>query len=196
MNTSGKQNYFEQALSDFTFDAAAGRAIRHLVDCGYTSSQILKHLDYPVPEAKIQKTVYRYLTETGILVKNLPDTSIQFTPVRLENDGSDHLYSFLLHKILQNGEENSFMSCPFGLMISNGQINKILSPLTAREREYILGIAWEPETVFHRMNRRMLEIGAQLAVVSDNFTFCFLRSEELVTVRVTPDSDVLWPLHG
>ena len=42
MDTTEKQNYFKQALSDFAFDAAAGRAIRHLVDVGYTSSQIMQ----------------------------------------------------------------------------------------------------------------------------------------------------------
>ena len=187
MDTTEKQNYFKQALSDFAFDAAAGRAIRHLVDVGYTSSQIMQRLDYPVPEAKVHKAVYRYRTETGILLKNLPEISFQSVLLKRKNDVLTSLYSYLMHKILQNGEENSYLSCPFGLLPPD-RVHKILSPLTTREREYILGIAWEPAVVYHRLNLRMLEIGVQLAADSDIFLFYFLKTKE--QAAVTPDSDV------
>ena len=106
MDTTEKQNYFKQALSDFTFDAAAGRAIRHLADCGYTSSQIVQRLDYPVPEAKVHKAVYRYLTETGILLKNLPEISFQSVLLKHKND----VIKFSLR--LQQGRENIYLVLP------------------------------------------------------------------------------------
>ena len=31
-----ENRYFQKALSDFTYDAASGGAIRHLTDTGYT----------------------------------------------------------------------------------------------------------------------------------------------------------------
>ena len=60
--------YFQDALSDFVYDAASGRAIRHLADTGYTTAQIVHQLDYPTPFAKVQHTVTRHLKETGILL--------------------------------------------------------------------------------------------------------------------------------
>ncbi len=64
--------YFQDALSDFVYDAASGRAIRHLADAGYTTEQIVNQLDYPTPFAKVQHTVTRHLKESGILLESLP----------------------------------------------------------------------------------------------------------------------------
>lgn len=70
---SGSKNntntYFQDALSDFVHDAASGRAIRHLVDIGFTTARIMNELDYPTPFEKVQRTVTRYLKETGILLE-------------------------------------------------------------------------------------------------------------------------------
>lgn len=44
-----EQDYFKNALSDFTFEAACGGAIRHLADLGYTVSQIKEQLAFPLP---------------------------------------------------------------------------------------------------------------------------------------------------
>jgi hypothetical protein len=54
-----------------------------------------------------------------------------------------------------------------------------LSPLTSRERDYILGIPWEKKIMYHRLTSRMLEISVQLAVHSpEELTFYFLQSRE------------------
>lgn len=47
MLKEGKEGYFEAALSDFAFDVAAGGAIRHLVDRGYSVGQIVKETVLP-----------------------------------------------------------------------------------------------------------------------------------------------------
>ena len=49
----GNERYFEAALSDFVFDVAAGGAIRHLTDRGYSVEQIMRELSYPVPRIKV-----------------------------------------------------------------------------------------------------------------------------------------------
>ena len=53
----GRQKYFDEALSDFVHDAASGGAIRHLVDLGYSLTQIMQALSYPTPRERVQKTV-------------------------------------------------------------------------------------------------------------------------------------------
>ena len=67
-----KQEYFKSALSDFTYEAASGGAIRHLTDLGYTVKQISDQLSFPTPYARVQKTVWQRLLETGVLLAKEP----------------------------------------------------------------------------------------------------------------------------
>lgn len=175
--SSKRQPYFEAALSDFVYDAASGRAIRHLVQCGYTTEQIMHLLNYPTPRYKVEKTVYRYLKETGVIVTQFPISLDQMQSVVIKCPSEDKLYCKLKQYIQENGQENSYLSCPFGIM----DTNILLSPLTLREKEYILGIAWESFVVYHQLNQRMLEIGSQLAFQNDIFSFYFLKSMEILT---------------
>lgn len=71
----GQQEYFQQALSNFMFDVASGGAIRHLADLGYTVEQIRKHLDFPTPYDRIQKTVWEHLLQTGVIRLQEPGTA-------------------------------------------------------------------------------------------------------------------------
>lgn len=174
MNRS--QTYFQDALSDFTYDAASGRAIRHLAETGFTTAQIVQRLDYPTPFAKVRHTVTRYFRETGILLDALPISCTCLQTVFFPASDETQLYSFLLESIQENGEAHSFVSCPFGKAAG------LLSILTAREREYIDGIEWMPKTMYHRLNRRMLEIGVQLAMHTDTIRFYFISSRTVIAV--------------
>lgn len=167
--------YFQEALSDFVYDAACGRAIRHLADTGYTTAQIVNQLNYPTPFAKVQHTVTRHFKETGILSKELPVPPASLQAVILQRDSPEKLFSLLCENVRQNGEEHSYISCPFGDRISSAHLKSIL---TAREAEYISGILWEQKIMYHRLNRRMLEIGAQIAAVSKEVCFYFLKTGE------------------
>ena len=176
--------YFQEALSDFVYDAASGRAIRHLADTGYTTAQIVNQLDYPTPFTKVQHTVTRHFKETGILLETLPVPPASLQAVTLQRDSPEKLYALLSERIRQNGEAYSYLSCPFGIQAA-GQDSKspamqLLSALTAREAEYIQGIAWEPAVMYHRLNRRMLEIGSQLAVYTTDIRFFFIKSREIL----------------
>ena len=48
---------FKNALENFAFDAASGRAIRHLYDVGMTAEEMEKELDFPVPLERIKKEI-------------------------------------------------------------------------------------------------------------------------------------------
>lgn len=57
------QGYFEEALAQFSKDFAYGGAIRHLVDHGYTTDQIVKEFHYPISRESIDHMVKQYQEE-------------------------------------------------------------------------------------------------------------------------------------
>ncbi len=91
----------------------------------------------------------------------------------------------LLKYIHANGEKNSYMCCPFGKLIKqDGELLKaMLEGLTSRERDYICGISWKEDVMYHRLNGRMLEIGVVLAANRQfEYRFYFFKSREIVMV--------------
>lgn len=174
-----KREYFQAALSDFVFDVAAGGAIRHLVDRGHSVEQIMKELDYPVPRTKVEKAVYRYMTETGILIAKLPpeDDNVRIHLLH-EKDGKK-LHEAIIRYSEEYGIENSYMECPFRKWIKDDKckLQQVISCLTSREQEYILGICWEQNVMYHRLNERMREIGIKLSMHTDEeWKFYFIES--------------------
>ena len=80
-----EQDYFKNALSDFTFETACGGAIRHLADLGYTVSQIKEQLAFPTALEKVRKTVWEHMLDTGALCLEEPGkqgTSEKFDYIR------------------------------------------------------------------------------------------------------------------
>ena len=72
-----EQDYFRNALSDFTFEAASGGAIRHLADLGYTVKQISEKLTYPTPYERVRKTVWQHLIDTQVVLTQEPGSGKQ-----------------------------------------------------------------------------------------------------------------------
>lgn len=56
-----EDEYFRDALTNFTQDFAYGGAIRHLVDRGYTVDMIIKEFHYPLSRESIEKIVAKHL---------------------------------------------------------------------------------------------------------------------------------------
>lgn len=67
-----EQDFFRNALSDFTYEAASGGAIRHLTDLGYTVKQISGKLTYPTPYARVQRAVWQQLLDTRVVLTEEP----------------------------------------------------------------------------------------------------------------------------
>ena len=57
-------NNFAKALHNFTMDAAAGDAIRHLTDKGYTLSQVRETLTFPAPVDYIARVMWERMLST------------------------------------------------------------------------------------------------------------------------------------
>lgn len=73
-----EQKYFQNALSDFTYEAASGGAIRHLADSGYTVKQISEKLTFPTPYERVRKTVWHHLLATGVVLLEEPGSGEQY----------------------------------------------------------------------------------------------------------------------
>ncbi len=67
-----ERDYFRDALSDFTYEAASGGAIRHLADLGYTARQISERLTYPTPYERVRRTLWQHLNDSGIVLTQEP----------------------------------------------------------------------------------------------------------------------------
>ena len=57
-------NHFAKALRNFTMSAAAGDAIKHLTDKGYTLEQVKENLTFPAPAQYIAEAMWARLVET------------------------------------------------------------------------------------------------------------------------------------
>lgn len=187
-----RQRYFQEALSDFTCDVAGGGAVRHLVDLGYSTGQIMRELSCPLPRSKVEKIVYRHMTDTGMLLEELPvpEEALPVPEEALETvyrrgASLDKVCALLRDLIERNGEENSYVSCPYGTWRRDREhrLQSALACLTLREREYILGIPWPMKMVYHRLGGRMPEIAIQMAAKSDaELEFYFFRSGQKVRI--------------
>ncbi len=58
-----KEDYFNDALQNFTREFAYAGAIRHLVERGYEADRIIKEFHYPLGDDVIEKMVEDYKKE-------------------------------------------------------------------------------------------------------------------------------------
>lgn len=111
--------------------------------------------------------------------------------------GRDGKLTELLHRKCEKyGETYSYISCPFGKKINDqyGQsknsqeetgAEETMSCLNGRQREYLAGIRWEQPVLYHRLNRRMLEIISKLYEAGVYGGICyFAAGQEKIIIQV------------
>lgn len=226
-----EQEYFKNAMSNFTFEVASGGAIRHLADLGYTVNQIMEQLTFPTPYERVQKAVWEHLLDTGVVLLEEPGSGsrrekttyvrdydkygkpsfrrvvipaetalIEEKNASMEQESSmkdvicrKELYfkerepesfaKFLKEKCTENGQENSYFSCDFGMRLSNRDkkigFMSVLQTLEEQQRNYILGLPWERKMCYHRLDKRMQEILVKLYAREEYRGTCyFLKTRE------------------
>lgn len=187
------RKYFQESLANFTHDVASGGAIRHMVDLGYSTDAIMRKLDFPTPRARVERVVLERLMDTGILLDELPAEKGEFSEIRLGRMPEGSLAARLLPYLERNGEDSSYMLCTFGMIRRDrrARLQAMFASLTAREREYLLGIPWPPKPMYHRLISRMYEIALCMAAGSGlPLEFYFLGSREhILTGETPPDRD-------
>ena len=191
--------YFQEALANFTQEAANGGAIRHLADLGYTVKQIAERLDFPAPYEKVRQAVWEHLTVSGVILRQEPgsgghkeeaayvkeyDRYGKATVRRVvkrdetlavacwktssflvgQKPDAQRFLAILRAKLEENGEEDSYASCDFGVTARADLpgYECLLGALDEKAQEYITGLPWEGRRVYHRLNVSMTAVLEQL----------------------------------
>ena len=175
-----EQTYFQRALSDFVYDMASGGAIRHLADLGYTVRQIQEKLDFPTPYERIQKTVWKHLTDTGVIFPEGPrqgKTGEKVEYVReYDSYGRASFRRVVVPEVTSKPSEPCLLCC-FGLLKYKDpeRYEEVLRALEPEQAEYIEGLPWGVERFFHRPDRRMLGIYHTLEKAGLSEGVCFFQ---------------------
>ena len=92
-----------------------------------------------------------------------------------EKDGV--FVSFLHAQCEKNGEQDSYVSCSFGLRKYRdlAGYEKMLRVLNAQQAEYIRGLPWERKTSYHCLDLRMREIVGALYEAGEFQGYCYFR---------------------
>lgn len=93
---------------------------------------------------------------------------------------------FLERKCTENGEEQSYVSCKFGLYSRREPegFEKVTGLLEPAQRDYILGIPWERRIVYHRLNPCMRAIAGRLWKEKGCIGACyFIKTREKIVVE-------------
>lgn len=215
----GGNRYFQNALSDFTYETASGGAIRHLTGSGYTVRQIVEMLDFPTPYERIRKAVWEHLLRQGTILLERPGRSGQKESVRYVREYDQYgkasfrrvvvqeeektvtdwnikalgkkektieeLFVLLRDKREANGQDQAFASFDFGLALRKDpeQYEAMLSALEEDQKEYVSGLPWEEQRVYHKLNFRGMEILIQLYQAGQYQGECFfLKTGEILRV--------------
>ncbi|MGN0141118.1 MAG: hypothetical protein ACI4AD_02760 [Roseburia sp.] len=165
-----ENQYFTEALADFTHDMASGGAIRHLADLGYTVREISAALDFPTPMERIRKTVWKHYVDTGVIcLTDSGDVSVAEKVSYVKEYGKYGKTS--LRRVVEKIEHptGEYIACDFGKQIYQDKagFEKKLDVLEPRDKEYILGLPWPLARVYHVADERMKRI-------QDCLNGCFL----------------------
>ena len=158
---------FNRALSNFTNEVASGGSIRHLADLGYTVKEIKDNLTYPTPIDRIRETVWKHFIDIGVIkiANDKPGDEAESYTYEKEQDKYGNV-SFRRVKKSKRYNADEYIPCDFGKRIYKDKdaFVKSLEVLSDRDREYILGLPWSLETVYHIADERMKRISEKLKV--------------------------------
>lgn len=162
-----EHQYFNQALSDFVGDMAYGGTIRHLADLGYTVAQIVKNLDYPIPRERVGQIVWRYYLEQSIILLEEPGEEPVTNKVSYVREYGK--YGTVHFRRVTEQVENprkKYYSCDFGRKRYQDETAffQELENLGDSEKEYILGLPWPKQRVYHVADERMSRIMGKLFI--------------------------------
>lgn len=88
---------------------------------------------------------------------------------------AERLLAVLKEELDENGREDSYMSCDFGLTAERepAGYETMLGFLERREREYVSGLPWEARRVYHRLKEPMEAVLTQLCLAGQYRGECY-----------------------
>lgn len=160
-----ENKYFNEALSNFARDMANGGAVRHLADLGYTAAQIVREVDYPVTAEQVGKILWQYYLQQGIILLEPPQAKPVIEKVSYVREHGKYGSVHFRRKVEQvENSRREYYPCDFGKKRYQNEalFLKELEILQERDREYILGLPWPLQRVYHAADERMGRIHRSL----------------------------------
>ena len=150
---------FNKALSNFINDAAAGGAVRHLADLGYSISQIADNLDYPIPREKIAGYMWEHFVNTGKICLEEPKQTQDIASFVKEQDSFGRI-SFRRVVTTVDNSHKQYVKCEFGKLLykKDEKFLQALQKLEEGDKEYIELLPWPLTPVYHELDERMNRI--------------------------------------
>lgn len=150
---------FNKALSNFINDAAAGGAVRHLADLGYSISQIADNLDYPIPREKIAGYMWEHFVNTGKICLEEPKQTQDVASFVKEQDSFGRI-SFRRVVTTVDNSHKQYAKCEFGKLLykKDEKFLQTMQKLEEGDKEYIELLPWPLTPVYHELDERMNRI--------------------------------------
>ena len=150
---------FNKALSNFINDAAAGGAVRHLADLGYSISQIADELDYPISKEKIAGYMWEHFLNIGKICLEEPQPSHEKVSFVKEQDSFGRISFRRVTEQIDNSQ-TKYVQCDFGRLLykRDEAFIKQLEKLNPGDKEYIEFMPWPLTPVYHELDERMTRI--------------------------------------
>ena len=158
---SEKPSAFDNALSNFTFGMANKDLICHMAAEGYSVRQIKEATDYPVSVEKIAETVWEFYLETGVIRLTPPGEDDEPRYDYVMDIGKYGKRSF--RRVEANDpikDASNYISLNIGIIKAHDQTRyqKLLDALDSRKHDYIEGLPWPDQKVWHIDNLAIREI--------------------------------------
>ena len=107
------------------------------------------------------------------------------TGVSSGSEEKDRIWDIMQKKLAENGEDCSYISCDFGLLASREPeyFKMLLQRLDPKQREYVEGLPWKRQKVYHRLDTRMAEIHRKMLLEEKYNCICyFLKTHDKLTI--------------
>lgn len=144
-------------------------------------AKISKKETYIKEQGKFGKTSFRRM-----IVTEEESRQVHWKETRLKKMAGPHPADVIKEKHDKNGRETSYVSCDFGILKEKDKnaFESMLFVLDDRQNEYVNGLPWAYQRVYHRMDVRMTEIICRLLSFGQyTGSFYFMESGEKITVE-------------
>lgn len=150
---------FNKALGNFINDAAAGGAVRHLADLGYSISRIAEEINYPISKEKIAQYMWEHYLDIGKISLEEPKPVHERASFVKEQDEFGRISFRRVTETVDNSKKK-YVTCEFGKEIykNTDEFKSFLERLESADREYVLLMPWPLTTVYHELDERMKRI--------------------------------------
>lgn len=150
---------FNKALGNFINDAAAGGAVRHLADLGYSISRIAEEINYPISKEKIAQYMWEHFLNIGKISLEEPQPVHEKASFVKEQDEFGRISFRRVTETVDNSDKE-YVQCEFGkeLYKNTKEFKAFLERLEPGDREYITFMPWPLTPVYHELDERMKRI--------------------------------------